>query len=196
MMGGSGITRTPIRKITDFEKALVTELFNHFIQYYSDTVRKFVDIEPKIELVETDKYLIPRNLSDEEVLVRLLFEIDIDGVSGLLQLSVPYNFISPFFSKFLFVKDSSSTIKEELSKFMVKGSFSKIGIPISMELHPRKVSLDELVRLKEGDILPLDFPFEGEFELRVDNNLKFFCKPGVHGGRLAARITRSAGSEG
>ena len=193
MMGGSGKSHTPIRKITDFEKYLVTDLFENFLSAYGDTIRKFVDTNPRVDMVETDKFLIPRTLSDEEVLVRMVYEIYIDGVSGLLKINIPYSFLSTFFSPFRNKQDAST---EKLdSKSMSRNIFSKISVPVSVELKPRKLSVGDLMSLRRGDTIILSHAYEEELGLKVDNNLKYYCKPGISGNKLAVKITRIAEGE-
>ncbi len=193
MMGGSGKSHTPIRKITDFEKYLVTDLFENFLSAYGDTIRKFVDTNPRVDMVETDKFLIPRTLSDEEVLVRMVYEIYIDGVSGLLKINIPYSFLSTFFSPFRNKQDASSDKID--SQSVSRNIFSKISVPVSVELKPRKLSVGDLMSLRRGDTIILSHAYGEELGLKVDNHLKYYCKPGISGNKLAVKITRTAEGE-
>jgi flagellar motor switch protein FliM len=49
--------------------------------------------------------------------------------------------------------------------------------------------LSQVLSFKKGDIIPLDYDPNAPLRVLVENNLKFFARPGVHAGKRAISLT-------
>ncbi len=52
-----------------------------------------------------------------------------------------------------------------------------------------ELPVGQVMRLKKGDILPLDYDLNSSLKVLVEEKLKFFAQPGVHKGKKAISLT-------
>ena len=52
------------------------------------------------------------------------------------------------------------------------------------------ITLDDLMGLKIGDVIPLNQDSSGELDLQLEEVKKFKCYSGVHHGSVAVQITK------
>ena len=74
----------------------------------------------------------------------------------------------------------TSTIEEQLLDTEVE---------LKVNLGATEISLDELMQLKKGDIIPLDQDSTGEFDVYVENVKKYKAYHGVYHGTVAVQVT-------
>lgn len=190
LMGGAGTSITPIRPVTDFERYLATDIFNSILQYYKDILANLVSIEPKIDAIESDGQLIPKTMSDDEILVRNIYEVKIDGISGYLNISIPHSFIGPYFARFSNVVKKMEKKKLDVSSAFVKKSMGYIKIPIYVEFNKKNISAGEAMGLCKGSIIILDHHCNAHLKVNVNGRLKFMGVPGLKRNKLSIKITQ------
>jgi flagellar motor switch protein FliM len=49
--------------------------------------------------------------------------------------------------------------------------------------------LRRIVTFKKGDIIPLDYDPNAPLKVLIEDNLKFFARPGIHAGKKAISLT-------
>jgi flagellar motor switch protein FliM len=195
MMGGTGLGRIPIHPLTDFENYLITDIYSTILQYYREIFSKVVSIEPQIELVSTDGLIIPKTLSPEEVMVRKVYEIKIGDISGYLTISLPYNFIGNYFTKYGAQKAETISESESAASVLRAKTYKKMMVPMSVEFSKMRVRTADLLNLAPGQVIYLNHNLETDLGIKINGKLKFFGKAGMRGNKMAIKITSTIEEE-
>ncbi|MCD4786563.1 MAG: FliM/FliN family flagellar motor switch protein [Candidatus Eremiobacteraeota bacterium] len=190
LMGGTGTSITPIRPVTDFERYLATDIYNSILQFYKDILAKIVKIEPVVDVIESDSQFIPKTLSEDEILVRNTYEIKIDGISGYLNISIPYVFIGPYFARFSNLVKKKEKKKPDISSAFVRKGMGHIKIPVYAEFNKKNISAGEAMRLCKGSIITLEHPRNMHLKVNINGRPKFMGVPGLKGNKLSIKITQ------
>jgi len=190
LMGGSGTGITPIRPITDFERYMATDIFNSILQYYKDILANLVSIDPRIDVIESDRQLIPKTLSEDEILVRNIYEVKINGISGYLNISIPYSFIGHYFARFNNMVKKMGKDKLDISTKFVRKGMGHIRIPVYAEFNKKDITAGEAIELSRGSIIMLDHHRNTHLKVNVNGRTKFMGVPGLKGNKISIKITQ------
>jgi flagellar motor switch protein FliM len=195
MMGGSGKGKTQPRPLTDFENYLVTDIYTTVLQYYKDIFNKIVAIEPQIELVDTDGQIIPKTLPPEEVMVRKVYEIRIEETVGYLTISLPYNFIGNYFTKYGSQKTDGNSENESIANLFRSKTYKKMMVPLSVEFKKMRIRAADALNLAQGQIIYLDHHTEEDMRIKINGKLKYFGQAGMRGNKMAISLTSNIEEE-
>ncbi|MFP4496745.1 MAG: FliM/FliN family flagellar motor switch protein [Vulcanimicrobiota bacterium] len=195
LMGGTGTSITPLRKLTDFEKYVVSDIFNNVLRFYQDVFNKLAPIDPQIEIIETDGQMIPKTLSEDEILVRKIYEIKFNGIAGYLTISVPYNFLGPHFGRFRRTREEFQTVDMDLTNVKLGANIKKLNIPVSVEFKKKRIPALDTIQLKQGGVIVLDHKVNENLNVKVNGKLKYFGKVGMKGKKMAVQITSTIQEE-
>ena len=73
---------------------------------------------------------------------------------------------------------------------IIRNQLLETDVDLKVNLGESSISLDQLMKLKEGDIIPLDQDATGEFNLQVEGVNKFKAYYGIHHGTVAVQVTK------
>jgi flagellar motor switch protein FliM len=191
--GGSGETFFPQRSLTTIEWRIINRLTEKALDHLTDLWRNLIDA--KFEAVETESNpQLVHVVAPTEVVVFITFEIKMGRSAGTMSLCIPFNVIEPVMGRL--ARQSWIVYKPRgPSESQLKGlrrNLLKSTLNVAAHLGSTTIRLSELRSLREGDVLTLDKPVEGEILLQVEGRTKFAGRPGQLRGHRALCITRSA----
>ncbi|HEX7385250.1 MAG TPA: flagellar motor switch protein FliM [Burkholderiaceae bacterium] len=125
-------------------------------------------------------------VSPSEVVAVSRFAVNLDGSGGELQLALPYAMIEPIRDQLEIGLQSDRNETDERWSHAFREQIRDASVELSSVLAQPSVTLYELMRLKAGDILPIDMP--DELELCVDELPFARGKLGVASGNAAIKI--------
>ena len=125
-----------------------------------------------------------------DVVIASTFEVDLDNAEGTITLVIPYSTIEPIKQKLSsgFQVESDQTDKK-LWTSSIKEQLLDTEVNIKVNLGEMDISLEELMGLKAGDVIPLSQDANGEFEILIEEVKKFKGLYGLHHGSIAMEIT-------
>ena len=191
MLGGDGKNISPARPMTDFERALTREIFTTALGYHKDILENYFSCDFKINHIDTDTLMIPKTQSEDEVLIRLVYNVNLDGVVGYLNICFPYNLLGPYFGRYSGGSGKEERKESNISRDKVQKQFGSIRVPVSVEFAKRKITAHQLSEISTGSIITLTHKVEAPLNVVVNGKIKFLGKPGVKGDRMGVRITRA-----
>jgi flagellar motor switch protein FliM len=124
-----------------------------------------------------------------EIIVQVVFELEIDGVTGNLQFCFPYSMLEPVRDKLAAGYQSDRDDVDQ--RWMQHFQEGLIGAPvrITVELGQGVLKVRDLLTLAVGDVLLLDKSSDEELEAMVEGNLKFRGRPGISRGNVSLQVT-------
>lgn len=97
-------------------------------------------------------------VSPTEVVVVSTFHIELDGGGGDFQVTIPYSMVEPIRDLLDAGIASDIADKDERWVISLREEINMAQVELSCELSETTLSLQEVLDLKEGDILPIDMP--------------------------------------
>lgn len=125
-------------------------------------------------------------VSPSEVVIVNTFHIELDGGGGDIHLTVPYSMLEPV--REILDAGVQSDIDDTDERWLraLKEDIMDATIPLRARVCQRTISLDQLSKLKAGDVLPVDMP---DYVTLLTNGIPSFkTKLGVSRGNLALKV--------
>ena len=168
MLGGPGEPLKQLRTMTDIEQSIFDGILKLLLEDMRESWRGIVDLDFKIQARETSPQLI-QIVAPNEVVLLVVFEVKMGPVSGMINLAIPSIILEPISSKFdqeMFTGYKKSSSFEEARLLMA--SLKKCPMEAAAEIHGTSLSMEEVLQLKAGDLIPLTKRFDAELDLCVD----------------------------
>lgn len=129
-------------------------------------------------------------VSPSEVVVVSTFHIELDGGGGELQFALPYSMIEPIRDILDAGVQSDVDDVDERWVGALQEDIKEVEVPVNTTVCRRRISLREVAKLKEGDIIPVEIP---EHLTVTANGIPIYTATmGTRDGKLALRIHERA----
>ncbi|MFZ5929352.1 MAG: flagellar motor switch protein FliM [Acidobacteriota bacterium] len=190
LLGGSG--KTPLkenREITEIERSILTGVFRIILHDLKEAWAPITAINFSIESFETEPQLL-QILSPNEAVVAIGIEIRIGEVSGMMNLGIPSIIVKMLRQKFdqqWSVRKSESTEEEQQRMWRL---LQPAKLNFDARMTGPALTVDQMLELKEGDILDLDYPVQRPVHLFVNGVRKYSGRAGTNGRKRVFQIER------
>lgn len=193
MMGGPGKPLDKVRALTTIEQSLLDNVIRRFLDRTAEGWAELAEFKAIVESREMDPQFVQVIPSSEMVLVST-FSISAPGElePGEICLCIPFISLDSVMQRlgnrfrFASMKREPTAGQRRHIDRMVKHS----TLQICAELGTASVTLDDLMRMKPGDVLVLDQHVGESASGRIAGKLRFLCSPGKSGKNLAVRVER------
>ncbi|GMT41743.1 MAG: flagellar motor switch protein FliM [bacterium] len=188
--GGSGEAKMKIegRDFTSIEQKIIKKVVMMMLHDLEKAWNPIHDVKMSFVRSEVNPQfaaIVPPT----DVVVVILFEVEMDQVSGTLTVCLPYSTIEPIIGK---LKAGFQSDQMELDLTWVKRLHERLTVAevdVNVRLGETKVVSRDFMELKEGSILQLDTDVTDELAIYVGGVKKFLGYPGVLRGNKAVRIS-------
>ena len=195
MFGGDGRfhTRVEGRDFTATEQRIIQRILSIMFESYE---KAWAPVYPvKFEYLRSEMNTQFANIATpNEVVVAITFNIELGPNSGEMHFCVPYSMVEP-------IKDllTSPLQGENLGgdKRWVKLMTQQIQaaeVEIVANLATRKLTVADLLELKEGDVIPINI--SDSIEGQIDNIPVMDCRYGVFNGQYALKVEKLIRADG
>ncbi|MFC4727324.1 flagellar motor switch protein FliM [Coralloluteibacterium thermophilus] len=185
--GGDG--RYPVRiegrEFTQTEMRVIQLLLR---QTFADLVEAWAPVMP-VEFDYINSEVNPHFaniISPRDYIVVSKFHVELEGGGGDLHVALPYAMLEPI-RDLLDAAMSDRAERDDTWIEAMREQLRKAEVTLSSTLVEKRMTLAQLLKLKVGDILPIDMP--KHVALRVDETPVFTGEFGVANGRNAVKIT-------
>ena len=193
LFGGDGRfhTRVEGRDFTQTEQRIIQRILEIIFETYSKSWEPVFPVE--FEYIRSEMNTQFANIATpNEVVVSTTFTIELGPVSGEMHICMPYSMIEP-------IRDIlTSSLQGEalgIDKRWVRLMTQQIQIAeveIVADIGTTKVTLGDILNMKEGDIIPLSIP--DIITAKVDGTPVMECKYGVFNGQYSLKVEKLLGS--
>ncbi len=192
LFGGVGATISKPRSLTDIEQAIISRVLGKALEGFQEAWRQVVKLDPRLEAIETNPQftqIVPPN----DMVVIITLQAKIMQSEGLINICIPYLVLEPIMSKLTttfwvassIAKNENDEYTEELQRRL-----TQTPIPLRVELGKTSISVQDLLALAPGDVLPLERRHSEDLAIVIGSKEKYYCKPGLSGQRLAVQVTQ------
>ncbi|MGB0722230.1 MAG: flagellar motor switch protein FliM [Gammaproteobacteria bacterium] len=127
--------------------------------------------------------------SDSDVMVVTRFTVTIGDRSGEIHINLPYSMLEPLRARLTASIQSGDQEPDHVFKSGLKNSINEVEVDAHCELSPVTLSLEDLTRLRKGDVIPI--PSAELATLYVGDVPVYAGRNGVHEGQRSMRVERS-----
>lgn len=185
--GGDGRFPTKIegREFTPTEQRVIHRILQ---QAFSDLHQAWKPVLP-VEFEYLNSEVNPQFaniVSPTEVVVVSTFHIELEGGGGTLHVTLPYSMVEPIRDLLDAGVQSDRSEVDDRWRLAIREEMKGATVELSSMLTETTISLRELLRLKAGDVIPVDFP--EMVTLRAEDVPVFRGKFGVSQGNCAIKI--------
>lgn len=123
-----------------------------------------------------------------DVVVVIMFEVELDQVNGTLTVCLPYSTIEPIIGKLRAGFQSDQLEVDQAWIRRLKERLKETSVDIMVELGKTTISGEEFLGLKVGDVLALDNDVDDDMKVYVEGIPKFRGMPGVSKANKAIKL--------
>lgn len=126
-------------------------------------------------------------VSPTEVVVVSTFRVEMDGGGGNLHVTMPYSMVEPIRDVLDAGVQSDRSEVDERWLRALRGEMREAEVNLSCTLAHATLSLKQMLRLRAGDVIPVDLP--AKVTMRAEDVPIFRGTYGVSGGNNAVKLT-------
>jgi flagellar motor switch protein FliM len=187
--GGTGKTNFRIegRDFTGIEMRLIQKLVN---MIFADIEKAWHTVHPiTIQYVRSEMnpnfvgIMPPSNL-----VITIPFDVELEQYTGRITLCIPYSTIEPIKGKFFsgHQSDHPEMDRDWIERF--SNRLKSIEVEVAVELGTCRITVQDLLQLKIGDVLKLEKDVSEPLITRIEGVPKLLGKPGLYGPNKAVQI--------
>jgi len=191
ILGGPGKAPTASRELTLIEQSVIEKIINRGMEALQEAWLKVGHFQPKLTGYETTAQFV-QIVAPSEITAVIEFEVKINDVTGKMSMCIPYVVLEPIIGdlsaqKWFTVgkKESTAETVENLTKVM-----KETTIPIVVRVGSAQISVQEMLRLKPGDVIRLNTSPHNEIDVLIENLIKLKGRPGVSSKKKALQVTK------
>ncbi len=173
------------REFTPTELRVVQMVLN---QGFIDLAEAWKAVMPiQFEFVHSEVNPSLANIvSPSEVVVVSTFHVELDGGGGELHITMPYSMIEPIREVLDAGLQSDTDEQDERWVKALREDVLAAKVNLECDIVRREITLRDIVNLKAGDVIPVDFP---DFHVLTANGVPMFrTQLGQHRGNLSLKI--------
>lgn len=191
MLGGTGLSESKARELTDIEEALTKRVVVRMCQTLEEAWKTVFPVQGNIVGMDNN-YTMIQIANPSEIVALITIEITISNkFSGLLSFCFPYpvleSVIGQLSSQHIFQsKNIVSTVED---KETILSRLNNTTLGVNVVLGETDINIKDLVDLKVGDVLKLNSSVKDDLFVYVNKELKFLGRPGLKNNKVAVNIT-------
>jgi flagellar motor switch protein FliM len=196
LLGGSGKYSASIqRDLTDIEQRLLDGLFRIILRDLQAAWQGVATIDFTIESMETEPQLM-RTLARNEAVVAIGIEIRMGDMVGMMNIALPSIVIKMMRHKFdqqwsMRKRSATPADQARVLRLLQNGSLT-----LEARLEGPTILVRDLLQLREGQLLALDYPVQRPVELLINGSRRFDAEVVAAGKKRACVIERIRPVEG
>ena len=190
LMGGPGRSDSKIRELTDIEQSLILKTIDKGLFNLCESWKAVVpDLSIHVETLETNPRFV-QIIAPSDTVAVVTFELRLGETQGSMRLCIPFPLIEPIIQRmsaqiyYATTREEEDKPKEEMQK-----NLNKVELRVSLILGYTDINVKDLLNLQTGDVITLNSLANNDLPIIVENDLKYYGRPGLVGNRLAAQIT-------
>ena len=188
LLGGTGESYEYSRELTDIELNLLDAILRIIMQRLKDSWAPITDMYPNVESKESSANVV-QIVSQNEIVIMVVMEIIIGNSSGMINLCYPVIYLESILSRLanrdIMLGETSAKKSRNKELKTLVGRAEVFGEAL---LGKTVITVEDLLDLKEGDVLRLDRAADDNAIVSIDKKDLFLAEIGLHRFRKSIKI--------
>jgi flagellar motor switch protein FliM len=125
-------------------------------------------------------------IGPDDVVVVSSFQIDLEGGTGDLHITMPYAMLEPLREQLVSGVQANEEQGDERWLKALRRDIMMATLELDLTVAERELTLRDVMQLEAGDVIPVEMP--ETLELRANGVPMFKCQLGTSRGNLAVKI--------
>lgn len=176
--------------LTELEKSILHIPLRNVLSSYQTAWDDIHSLEAHFQSLQFNPEAVYICAPSEPMLIAS-FQLTLAGREGLLEVCLPVRSLRKLLPKQSFERFllGRSTPRPEQGRIF-ESSLYRARVPVAALLGSAEILFQDLLEVEIGDIVRLDTEIRAPLRVTVNGTPKFLARPGVLGGRMAARVLR------
>jgi flagellar motor switch protein FliM len=170
--GGAKVTTKISREITEIEQSILESLFRIILNDLRVAWQGVSGMQFSIESHETEPQLL-QVLAPNEAVVAVSIEVRIGENAGMMNIAIPSIIVKMLRQKF----DQQWSVRRAEASEDEHTRILRLLKPAQMNMDTRlqgqTMRVEDLLKLKEGNVLAFDYPLDRSLDLLINGKVKF-----------------------
>ncbi len=190
LCGGPGRPMTRARSLSEIELAVLKrQIFEVLSKLLQDAWKEVGDIDFTLARMENNPQFLQIAV-DRDVVVLVTLSFEINKVQDMFNICIPYHTLEPIMKKLTQHRLFDSLRQPEPEKLvLLRDKVRQAVLPIEVELGEATVTVEDLLNLEIGDVIPLECNRQENLAIKIGKLTKFKGTPGKLGKKLGVVIT-------
>jgi len=189
MFGGDGRfhTRVEGRDFTPTEQRIIQGLLGVIFREYSRSWKPVYEIA--FEYIRSEMNSQFANIATpSEIVISTTFSLEFGGTAADMHICFPYSMVEPIRDLLYSSMQSDQLSTDQRWIVMLRKQLKDAEVEIAAHLTTTTATLGQVLRMKEGDIIPISIP--DVIIANVDDIPLMECRYGQQGGQYALKVER------
>lgn len=189
VLGGQGSNAGNGESLTEIESLIITQLFEKAVSNLEQAWSTIVDIKPTLEEFEVNPQFLQMVAPNDTVVVVSL-NTQIGETSGMMNICIPHIMLEPIIPKLSghYWLENASKERDPESYDHLSRSLKKTEVEATALLGNSNITLNELLHLKEDDVIALNQSIEEPLTFLVNHEPKMLVQPGKAKNKVAVQV--------
>lgn len=191
LFGGSGEPPKRVRELTDIELSVIRKLNKKLLENFQLAWQDIYGVEPEIESIETNPRL-HQIISPNEIVAVITLTTVVGGTArGLINICLPHIVLDPMLMHLSsFYRHVHGALQPDGTEGKrIEYWIERAPIELSAVVGESEITVQDLLQLQVGDVVPLSRRVTHDLDLYVSDQLKFKAQAGALGRYLAVQVT-------
>lgn len=189
LLGGPGKLIEINRELTAIEQRILERLLEELIVQFKSAWSIVEDLSISVGSYYSNPNFVQLVDSGESV-VSISLEVNFAENVTLFNIAYPYYLINELLEKLETEQIEISQVNSAKERRILKKNLEHTFVPIAVNLGETRLSFQELMNLREGDVLFLDQKTTDLLPLYVGDRPKYFGRAGIMKKRLAFKVVK------
>ncbi len=186
LLGGPGQGATRLRELTDIEMSLSRTVMNRMLAELSTSWSELVGVDFSLRHTEMNPQFA-QIAPPTELSVLLSFQIRLGDSTGVMTLCLPWRSIESV-APSLTASSYFSGQRTGAEILDLRPPLDDVTIGVRAEVGAVELTIDEVLSLREGDVVRLGVPVDRPLVLYAGNTPTYHVVPGTHRRQLAVQV--------
>ncbi len=195
LFGGDGRIHSRVegREFTQTEHRIIQKMLEVVFETYAKSWESVQKLEFEFQRSEVNPQFA-NIATPNEVVVVTTFEVEFTGVGGSIHICMPYAMLEPIRELLYSTMQGDHVIADKRWLHLLSKQIQSADIELTAVLGHAGVTLDHVLRMRNGDIIPLDVP--ENVSVMVDGVPVMECKYGASNAHYALKVEKMLSAEG
>lgn len=196
LLGGSGeVKEAAGRELTEIELEVTKSILERMLEALKPAWAEIEELSLNLRDITVNPERV-QLIPPEEIVLAAILSIKIGEIEGAMRHGIPYNLIDPIAerltSQYKYSSDQEAAMNTEVLENLREG-IQGAPVKVTAELGRVQISMGDILGLQIGDVVKLISRVNDDLILKVGDQKKFLCRPGVIGSRMAVQVTQVNG---
>lgn len=189
LLGGRSNTEQTMDSLTEIETIIMSQLFEKSTDILKEAWATLADMDPALEEFEVNPQFL-QLVSPNETVVVVSFNTQIGDTSGMINICIPHIVLEPIISKLsvhYWMETSTKERNPETFDTLSK-NLKEVTVEGKAILGNSQIKVDELLNLKQNDIISLNQSINDPLQFLVNDAPKMHVQAGRLHNKIAVQV--------